>query len=138
MKETKFRAYIKAGYGKGMSIDLLGYTLNKEKTSIRYWYIDNAGRTQNHELIVRNVAIVQFTGLKDKNGKEIYEGDVVNIAGYGLYNKNDDGFRENYTIEDLQEFFEEKGYAEGELGQTWSSKNFEVISNIHENQELTN
>lgn len=70
----------------------------------------------------------QFTGLTDKNGKKIFEGDIV---------KYDNGFFEvSYYAPHMAFYFHGLHGRGGVNGFTRTSNNFEVIGNIHDTPEL--
>jgi uncharacterized phage protein (TIGR01671 family) len=74
----------------------------------------------------------QYTGLKDKHGREIYDGDICNCREYECYGKvawNDDeaGFYFCISYEDGT-FEEERLYDYADA--------LEIIGNIHDNPEL--
>lgn len=73
--------------------------------------------------------LMQYTGLKDKKGKEIYEGDIVKR------HQRREMF-ETIVIRDLEEFLMDRGFNEGEMMEDYSPKSLEVIGNIYENPEL--
>ena len=78
----------------------------------------------------QDIEIMQFTGLKDKNGKEIYEGDIVRYRLCGL--NPEDGETE-YT--EVVEFID--GGFSCELTPLYALADWgaEVIGNIHENPD---
>jgi len=91
------------------------------------------GEKRAYELEFKDIELMQLTGLHDKNGKEIYEGDIVKlfIPVGKIYiciiswDKFNTGFMCNSIKNDL--FL----VASGEL-----IRNGEVIGNIYENPEL--
>lgn len=77
-----------------------------------------------------DMILMQYTGLHDKNGKEIYEGDIVGdnkIKWIVKWNKNRMGFSLYPTTEQLYD--EMPINVENKLG-------FKILGNIYDNPEL--
>lgn len=73
----------------------------------------------------KDLVLMQYTGLKDKNGTEIYEGDICKAP----HDFGPAGFVERtFTVR----WHNELGYQ----WNYWDLVNIEVIGNIYENPEL--
>ena len=101
------------------------------------------------ESIVLEKTLGQFTGLHDKNGKEIYEGDILvksNRSGWDLENfvAHEVFFHDNDMCESSIGFQMNRHHFQGSICGTneyykfipKNTKQFEVIGNVFENPEL--
>ena len=85
----------------------------------------------------KDIILMQYAGLKDKNGKEIYEGDIVNRNGWIA----EVVFKQRYSWFEL-EYRKFPHLPHSTTTNEWYSTtkkdeiDFEVIGNIYENPEL--
>ena len=76
--------------------------------------------------------VCQYTGLKDKNGKKIFEGDVMHWdSHWGWYVGYENGAFRRIPLNDIQRMNWEHYTLQQEGLDTWG-----IIGNIHENPEL--
>lgn len=91
---------------------------------------EDSDRIAVDDLIVDPESVGQFTGLHDKNGREIYEGDIIKCLFHGLF------YRGTIIYQDAK-FVMKKIYGDGYMfPQDYGEKYIEVIGNIHTSPEL--
>lgn len=135
MRDIKFRAWDKKEkkWLLGYEYESLGgFSLFGECMLLGEWsgvlnrFIVEQGERKPEDLVV-----MQYTGLLDKNGNEIYEGDIVrstgNLPTEVIWEKD------GWTTKDCWITYQD------EPGRAFSeSEDWEVIGNIYENPELLN
>ena len=78
----------------------------------------------------------QFTGLLDKNGKEIYEGDIVEWKYFNIWQRNEVKYIGDCFMAMMSSFKDDLNELQGIS--LISKLDCEVIGNIFENPELLN
>ena len=154
MSEIKFRAWEKSYKRMSKVIEI------KWKEEHLYHQIFTQAIVNNKRIddsytydfsgVSNGIVLMQYTGLKDKNGVEIYEGDIVVQDGYIWFYEGKPNYRgtvewiysqwqviahcvnpDNRGISDGMNYgLNDEGFDEGE------NSDWEVIGNIHDNPEL--
>ena len=136
-REIKFRAYSSHNH-KMYPVSNIEWDIDG-----RIWVTADDGKN-GIELIDEEAHLMPYTGLQDKNGREIYEGDIVSFGSVWNNGDNEDIDEEfhigvveydpNYAVYNVN--CEESGERHFMFMDVVNYDGFGVIGNVFENPEL--
>ena len=148
MKEIKFRFY-DIQTKKMLPVEGIDFKFNRIISNYTMTDIKCKGEVINYTQECHDIShpsdLMQYTGLKDKTGKDIYECDIlsvdidisskktISIVKFGKY--DDD---EQYSTKSHYGYFIEYQYSFGKTTHSLHDifRDSEIIGNIHETPEL--
>lgn len=131
MREIKFRAFNKAERKmcRVVSIDFTGFI------TVRFPEFEHESDDYNDQMLIEEFEpLMQYTGLKDRNGKEIYEGDICETVTYsGKHSGTIDVVKFSggaFKLTDIEDALLPIPLDDSDI------KSVEVIGNIYEHKHL--
>lgn len=125
MREIKFRAWDKEKKAIWTPIRSINFA---------YGYLELSKLAEpESDKDFDEIELMQFTGLKDKNGREIYEGDIISFTDLSVPFKRASVYFENGC------FYADDKHPQGNIALWYlvdNNRDVEVIGNIYENPEL--
>ena len=124
MKEFKMKAWLKK---EKKMVAIIGIDFSYEY--IRYTEDDNLFNSDYKVAEFKDIELLQFSGVKDNGGQELYEADVIKFNDgiddiYGLISYDDEDGTYRVSYENITEHLSDR---EGD---------FEIVGNIFENPDL--
>lgn len=143
MREIKFRCWDKTARKMRQVIEIVfnaGMYYDTNDNTVKLIWVKGHDIINNKDIALERehkneYILMQYTGLKDKNGKEVYLGDILEYTFTDYKGKK--LWKERYIIKENISGWEMRNITKPRGHRSLSLvKNYKIIGNIYENPEL--